>query len=232
MATLLEVRRKFVELSGRYDLASPVGDWSTDTGADWFINSGLRWLDLQQETLIDMKEWQQDFAIGDYSVDLQNLRAVREVWFTTALGSKVELKKRDMDWLMETYPKLGSTDQGTPAYWVPFVTQRAPAQAAAGKLPSITSSIYVMVPTDAAITVHVWGRFHEKQMEDNQDVNYWSLNYEDILVMAGLRSLEGAYRNTTGVRDYENFIATTLRGIDKDVAEQAMPENEDMVMRG
>ena len=45
---LLEVRTKFIQLSGHYELASTDGLY-TDNGADFYINAGQDFLDLKKE---------------------------------------------------------------------------------------------------------------------------------------------------------------------------------------
>ena len=42
--TLLSVRQRFVDLSGRYDLVIDSINWANN-GADFFIQAGQRWLD-------------------------------------------------------------------------------------------------------------------------------------------------------------------------------------------
>jgi len=227
---LLDIRKRFCQLSGRMDLGAPP-DHTVDNGADWFIANGVRFLDRQQETMEEAKEWQESFAVGDYEIKLLGHRSLKEVWFTDSDGEKVELRKKDFEYLMDNYPKLGSTTNGTPAFWAYAPVRRANPQQAVG--PQATETpLYIMPPTDTAITVHCYGVFASWPLLKNTDVNFWSEVHPDVLVLAALMSLEGFYRNTQGVADYANQIQLLLFGIDKDVADAALPENENLIMRG
>lgn len=221
---LLEMRQQFITLSGRYDLATTAADpHDTDNGADWFINAGSRWLDLHQEHLISTQEFQLAMSSGDWEIDMQYLRAPIAVYYTDSDGETHELKERSFDWLVENYPELGSTDEGTPRYWASFIATRAPTQVASG-LAVTNKRVVIMPPTDADITAKVYGRFHQLKLEDNDDTNFWVTEYPDALVLASLMSLEMFYRNTQGVNDYRTAVLDILVGIDRDTAEAAIEE--------
>jgi hypothetical protein len=213
------------------DLATPPPTFETDNGADWFINNGVRWLDREQETLVEEKEWQVPFAINAYEIRATNFRALKEVWFTNSDGDKRVVYKKDWQYILDNYPKLGSTTSGTPGYWALAPTHRPGTQYGEG--PKITETpLYIMPPTDTAITVHLYGTFDEVELVENADVNFWSERHPDVLVHAALMSLEGFYRNSQGVADALNMIQLLLHGIDKDVADTGLPRNKDLVMRG
>jgi hypothetical protein len=219
MANLLAIRKQFIKLSGRHDLASGGIDiWDTDEGADWFINAGSRWLDVSQETLLSEVEWQESFTSGSYLVALKKARAITHVYRKASNGKKKLLQKRTMDWLLANYPELDSTDNGTPSYWAPVITHRAPEQVASGSSADV-KSIYLMPPADGSYTISVFGLFHQLELSDNADTNYWSSEYPDLLVLAALMMLETFYRNTQGVRDYREAIETILIGLDRDAVE-------------
>jgi len=90
------------------------------------------------------------------------------------------------------------------------------------------NSVMIMPPTDAAITIEVFGIFHSLELKENIQENYWSVNYPDVLVLASLMSMEGFYRNTQGVNDYLNQINAILRGIDVDTADAMTVESMQM----
>jgi hypothetical protein len=228
MADLLATRIQFIRLSGRHDLASGGIDvWDTDAGADWYINAGSRWLDLNQTHLLEDVEWQESFTAGNYEIELKKARAVKHVFVEDSLGQWIKLDKRSMDWIVASYPKLGSEDTGTPAFWAPIITHRAPEQVGSGNAINL-KAIYVMPPVDESYTVHVYGSFHQLELSNNTDENYWSSEYPDLLVLASLMMLETFYRNTQGVRDYREQIEAILTGLDKDAVEADIEEPHQM----
>jgi hypothetical protein len=225
---LLEIRQQFIRLSGRYDLATTTADpFDTDNGANWFINAGVRWLDLQQEHLLSTQEFQLAMSSGDWEIDMQYLRAPLAVYYTDADSETHRLKERSFDWIIANYPELGDTTVGTPRYWASFIATRAPTQVGSG-LTVTQKRVVIMPPTNADITAKVYGRFHQLKLSDNDDTNFWTTEYPDVLVLAALMSLESFYRNTQGVSDYRNAILSILVGIDRDTAESGEEEPQQM----
>ena len=225
---LLDVRQKFIQLSGREDLATTVSeDYDVDAGADFFINAGSRWLDLIIENPFDGAVHEESLTVGDYKADVQNCRAVKEVWTRASDGERTELEYKNQRDLRALYPKWDSTDSGTPAYWTVEIARRAPSQVASG-LATDYKRVAVLPPTDTALTLEVYGVFHANPLSDNADENFWSVNYPDALVFAALRSLEASYRNTQGVRDWEEAVASIITGIDRDEADQATADSLQM----
>ena len=221
---LLGIRQKFIELSGRYDLATTTSQqWDTDNGADFFINAGGRWLDLKQENAKSIAQHDVNLSVGDYKVDLEKCRVIVSVWIKDSNSERVELIRKSYGWIRSNYPKLGNEDNGTPKYWCPFVSRYDPSQVGQGVNIKYVSLMF-MPPTDEALTLEVFGIFHSLELSNNSDENYWSVNYPDLLVLSSLRILEGFYRNTQGVLDYERQIDELLIGIDKDVAEDTTIE--------
>jgi hypothetical protein len=79
---LFQIRSLFRKESGRYDLVNAAG---ANTGADDFIRAGQRYLDMK----VPMPEAVAtiDLAAGQVFVAVENLRYIREVWFTSGEGS-------------------------------------------------------------------------------------------------------------------------------------------------
>ena len=225
---LLEIRQQFVTLSGRADLATTTDDTNdTNNGADFFIANGTRWLDLAQETDKEAAQFDAGFAIGDWRVLMENCRVVKEVWYRDSEGSRTEIDVVSQDKLREDYPKLSGEDNGTPTKWASYVSRFAPTQVGSGQQIKY-NSVVIMPPTDAAVTIEIFGVFHSLELKSNIQQNYWSVNYPDLLVLSALMSLEGFYRNTQGVNDYLNQINTILRGIDVDSADATTVESLQM----
>lgn len=117
--TLVELRRKFVELSGRYDLVSNTSTWA-DNGADFFINAGQNYLDR----LLTVPETKATLffalASGQYAITFQQrCRAILEVWVNNS-EERVLLEKCSLKDLKEYYSGLVSAAEvGQPLYYAP-----------------------------------------------------------------------------------------------------------------
>ena len=113
----VNVRRKFVELSGRYDLVN--SDW-TDNGADFFINAGQQLLDRMQNTGKSQAKNVQLITVGTIKVYISGLRSVLNVWIGNSTDGLIELKKCDVKYLRSLYSmQLSSVDTGTPEWYAP-----------------------------------------------------------------------------------------------------------------
>ncbi len=207
---LLEIRQKFVKLSGREDLL--------DVSGNFFIQGAVTDLDLEQETGEDFNWYEESFAIGDYKTKMKHCRSIQAVWFVDSDDETVLLSKLLYDEFVVKYPALGETDDGTPAHWAKNPLQRDPDNRLAGTSVEYTGAI-IMPPTDEAVTIKIYGVFHSVPLEEDEDENFWSVRYPNLLVMAALRNLEGFYRNTQGYNDFDKIIQRKLIGIDKDLAE-------------
>lgn len=175
-------------------------------------------LDLEQETGEDFNLYEETFDEDDYKTKMQHCRSISSVWFVNSDDEITQLEYMQYDELAEKYDELEETDSGTPANWSKYILQRDPAHYLAGDLVEYTEVI-IMPPTDEEITLRVYGVFHSVPLMKDNDENFWSVKYPNLLVMASLRHLEGFYRNTQGYKDYDAIIQKTLTGIDKDLAE-------------
>lgn len=216
---LLEVRRKFIEMSGRDDFATTENSLNdTDAGADFFIQGGTVDLDLEQDSLMSEANHIINFAVDDYKMELDYCRNITDVYFTDSDGEKDKLLKRSHDELIKLYPEEGRTTSGTPVYWAQYTLRRSPSQITAGKEVDIIG-IMILPPTDEAVRITVNGKWYSTRLETNDQDNFWSINFPNILILASLRHMEGFYRNTQGWKDYDFMIAKALQGIDKDLVE-------------
>jgi hypothetical protein len=77
-----------------------------------------------------------------------------------------------------------------------------------------------MAPSDKAATITVVGQFKAKELDENDDQNFWSVHYPDLLIQAANYSLESFYRNTEGAKDWKNVMTDTLQGIDYNLVEE------------
>lgn len=65
--------------------------------------------------------------------------------------------------------------------------------------------------------------FKSTVLEDNDDTNYWSVNFPQALILATARALERGHRNTQGVKDYTASINDILAGVGEDYAVSEIP---------
>lgn len=109
--TLLELRKLFVERTGRYDLVTDYagGDYS-DNGADMFINAGLRWIDWKATTQRAHAWYRADIGTRDFKLYFGRARSIKEVWLVDEDG-RTPLERKSLGWLRENY----GSDLGTKA---------------------------------------------------------------------------------------------------------------------
>ena len=238
---LLDIRTKFVDLSGRYDLVDDTTDYD-DNGANFFISSGQRFLDNHQLHPKSILRYQKDIAVGTYAIDFKDVLAIKEVWFTTDDSRKI-LEKKPLGWIKEEYGyPFSSTDDGEPTYYSINIIGLM------GNQDALNSSNYtgtftrdhqdihfidddstshqyyrgilMMPPNETAGTITIIGQFKAKDLSLDTDENFWSVHYPDLLIQATNYSLESFYRNTEGARDWRSIIEDTLKGIDFNLVEE------------
>jgi hypothetical protein len=216
---LLEIRKKFVEHSGRYDLVVDTIDY-VDDGANFFINSGLRF--LEDRTNISKNESILEIGLdkGQTLIKVKGLRVVRKVWIMDP--NKVDnwdgislrrMHQADFD---EYYGE--NNDEGLPAsYKIHRLRSNGVDEEVATH-----RSIVIGPKPDTEYTLFIRGLVYGESFTDDGEANFWSIEYPHTLIQAALYSLERFYRNTQGMNDHLQAIEEDLRGIDhEEVAEQA-----------
>ena len=236
---LLQVRQKFRELSGRFDLVNEDG---SDNGANFFINEGKKFLDRLYE---NQKSWATVFRfldVGQFSITFPFCRAIKEVWVssTNARWQLTKLKLQDLiSRYMAGLPE--SRIGGVPKYYSPGITRYIPEDAIVTDLESYVgfvdipsgnshsyNSILLNIPTDVKLSVAVTGLFYSKELELDSDTNYWSEVHPMLLIMSAMRQVEIINRNTQGVNDWNNAIMTEAKQIDNDLVEELIAEADQM----
>ena len=115
---LLQIREKFVKLSGRYDLVTDPDTWEDD-GANWFIQEGQKYLDRKRDTKKSLGRYFEEVAAGVWHITFANCRSIKKVWINNASGRN-EIDKKALIWLRNEYSStISATDQGTPLYYAP-----------------------------------------------------------------------------------------------------------------
>jgi hypothetical protein len=243
------IRKKFVELSGRYDLVN--ANW-TDNGADFFLNEGQMFLDRSSDIMKASAKNIQPIVAGTIVVKTIGLRTVREVWAGNSTDGLVPLVKRSLLSLREEYgEQLSSVTQGTPAYFAPCAFRPYPDAIASG----ITGwsgyydiddlvldsahytyrGIIITPPPDKTYYISIVGLFYSPTLSATlsesiwtQTKSYWTENHPGILIQAGLLKLEAFYRNTEGVKDWKFSLDLDLTGLDKDEAADVAVDTDQM----
>ncbi len=235
----LQMRLKFRELSGRFDL---VDDTGVDQGAGFFLNEGRKFLDRMQET---QKSWGTVFRfleVGFYSVQFPYCRAIKEVYAATS-SARWQLEKVNIQDLINGY-LLGdpsSRTSGLPLYYSPCITRYIPENAAPLSIESFAgwveipsgnaheyNAILVSVPASEKLTIQVNGLFYSPELVNDIDENYWSVVHPMLLYMAAMRQVEVTNRNTQGVKDWESAIDTDTKSIGFDLVEELIAEVNQM----
>ena len=239
MTTLLVARQKFIELSGRTDLAEDDGvtESGTDKGADFFVTAGQDYLDRLQGIPKDTGRIFDSVAIDAWYLTFQKSRAITEVWVNSS-ENRWELEKVTLKALKEYYAGLRSaTDSGQTLYYAPAMlrpidTTDIDDQGAFFNYILADSDTYngiiFMPPTEEALVVEIVGKFYSDTLSVNADTSFWTENHMMTLVWAALYQLEVSYRNTEGARDWESAILKSISGIDKDVVEEETADTEEI----
>jgi hypothetical protein len=237
-----DVRKKFVELSGRYDLTN--ADW-TDNGADFFINAGQRYLDRQYGTGKAKAKHIQSVSAGTTLIKTTGLRSVLEVYAGDSTDGLYALKKASISYLKDLYGEAFSAiDRGTPEWYTPIILRPFPDTTTSAGVGSwagyydtgdvvldnahYTYDGIIIVPApEATIYVSIYGLFFSPTLsavvvagEWTQTKSTWTENFPEILLKAALYELEVFYRNTEGAKDWNNALMLDLAGMDKDAAEE------------
>lgn len=216
--SLLDIRKNIIKFSGRYDLVVNPSDCLLDNGVDLFIRAASRVLDMDGDHDRALKYWTGNIGVDNCRITLFDCRMVFKVWWENSDGAWIELDPLGYDELIVDYTELDRTTSSTPLYWAREPIHRDARNQST--LPQMSAmGIIVMPPTDTDIAVRVYGKFYEKTLVNNTDVNYWSEEHPLLLTYAALREMETTYRNMQGAEDWEDRINKYLLSIDKDLAE-------------
>ena len=119
------VRKRFCELSGRYDL---MNSNYTDNGADLYINAGQAALDRMQNTGKMRAKHVQAIAAGTIQVYSAGLRSVLDVWIGNTTEYLYHLKNaQTLQYLYEEYgQELDGVTQAPPEWYCPAIFRPYP----------------------------------------------------------------------------------------------------------
>jgi len=179
---------------------------------DDIINEAVRHLDLKFETPHSIRWFIEDITSGDFTKTFSDCRYILEVWIANTDGT-TRLPLKDLTWLRQTYPKMGSSDTATPAFYSILPDGLAPEQFAltsssfSGKFDYSDMSfgdnfaeraIIFMPPTDATFTMRIKGSWFNQKLTADTDTNFWTVVYPETLVKSTMNILETRQRNIEG----------------------------------
>ena len=222
-------------MSGRNDLVRASG---TDNGANFYINSGIRMLENRQDHRDTEVRHIIEIAVGDYNKSFRYCRSIEDngVWLAGTDG-RFKMYPKPLDYIRSKYSKpSGDLTQGTPKYWALNVIRLSTSQIDDDSNTDLGASydhddilfgdnfsytgIIFMPPANDSYTMNIFGKWYSKQLSLDADINFWTSEYPDIVILAAMYKLETlAYRNTEGAKDYMNSIIESLGGIDNSMVE-------------
>lgn len=232
---LLQLRTKFREISGRFDLVN--ADFS-DNGANFYINEARKFLDRLDET---QKSWASCFRfvnISGYSASIPHCRAIKEVWAATTT-ERWQLEKMNLQDLIASYltEMPGERGTGSPEYYSPTITRFVPEYPTIAEFESfigwvdiptggaeLYNTVLLDIPVSEKIVLEIKGLFYSGELTLDTSINYWSEAHPLLLIMATMRYLEVVNRNTQGVNDWTNAIATEMKQLGMDLVEELIAE--------
>ena len=230
---LLQIRRKFVEISGRYDLIVDTTDWA-DNGADFFINAGQRFLDRLEDLPKMLGRVFRMASNGDYGITFQECRSIKEVWVADTTDrwelEKVSMRKFRRDCFNEP---ISSIQTGEPYVYTPAMLRIVPDRITADNLELIVGYADVMLgdnatyrgivwmpPADGDYQVEVVGHFYSPELESDLHTSFWSEVHPMALIQGAMAMLEMSYRNTQGFNDAVRAINALVTSVGFDAVEE------------
>jgi hypothetical protein len=231
---LLDIRKRFVEFTGRWDLITDDESFR-DKGANFLIQTGQKWLDRQAEVAFGEGKSYLDLPANSWFAMLNNCRSVRYVFLSNAEGERWPLYRKD-------YPEISElrlrdptfVESGCPKYYALANIHTHPetigtttiarfgpttSYTAAGNPWGFNAIIVAPKPSENLL-IEVQGLFFQPELVADGDQNVWSEEYPFILVLAACRQLEISYRNTSGASDWENAINAELLTLGFDLVDQ------------
>jgi len=220
--TLAEIRQKFVELSGRYDLVTDQQSYEDD-GADFFIQAGQRFLENQLDFPHKQARAEVTLAQGESEAKLAGVQSLDRILRHESEGAALLDEVR----YPEFYDRFGNqTKRGTPSFWSSPVGRSNPA--GGQRQTSGDQHIKLFPAADKEYTFSIIGSFFSQPLENKDDENFWTVVYPETLIQSTMYTAERFYRNRQGMRDHLEAIQRDLTGIDANVAMDEAGEIDQM----
>lgn len=234
---LLEMRKLFRQLSGRFDL---VNDDLSDNGCDFFINQGSKFLDRMDTHQKSYATKFSRISAGEIGTTFTRCRAIKEVWAASEGVGRWQLTKEGLQDLTASYLSSlpAEMNSGTPLYYAPCITRSVPPGETLSSFEEFlgylevsnneTNAILLNVPTSTDLTLIIHGLFYSPKLTAESDKNYWSEVHPMLLYMSAMRQVEISNRSTQGVDDWTKAILAEITQIGKDLVEEMIAEADQM----
>jgi len=229
---LLQLRTKFVQISGRYDLVINSVDY-VDQGADYYINAGMHMLERLAEVTESKAKLYYALSSGKYALTFQhNCRLLQEVWLNNST-ERTQLEKVSLTELKEEYYKVASSeDTGTPAFYA-LAELRALETTDRDTLGTFINQtwdetdtkydyrgIIIVPPADGDYVIEISGLFKNVDLANDADENFWTIQESDLLIRSALYKLEAFSRGTENAKNWLSAIRDDVFEINKDIAQE------------
>lgn len=227
---LLDIRKKVIQTSGRYDLVVDSVDY-VDNGANFFINAGMNMLDRMVDIPESFARLYYPLAAGEYALTFQfNCRYITDVWINDT-ENRTQLEKISLDTLRDYYNEPAtSTTYGTPTAFA-IANLRALETTSKDSLATFIDKtwtetdtkydyrgIVLAPPADTDYVVEISGMFKQTPLALDADQNFWTIQEADLLIRAALYKLEAFSRGTENAKNWLSAIYEDIRQIDLDIA--------------
>jgi hypothetical protein len=231
--SLLAVRQQFIKYySGRYDLVVDTDDWA-DNGADFFIRAGQKWLDTTFLVARAHGKYYANVGAGGWYSLIPSARVIYSIWMSDMSEARWEVERRSLPSLRNIFPgDLSAVDRDRPLFYAPLYLRTIPEVLDTITLDQLGNVAYTIAgdiftfngilwapPNEVDILLEVTAVFYQPPLLEDTDQNWWSEEVPQVLCMAASRQLEITYRNTIGVKDWEESIRSELQGHEFDLAD-------------
>jgi hypothetical protein len=229
---LLQIRTKFRQLSGRFDLVTPA---YADSGADFLIKAGQDFLDRVGPFSKAVGRYFYTIPLGFNKVIFGRCRAINEVWAATT-DARWQLEKISIQDFRDAYPEVPSAlSPGAPLVYTPAYLRMVPDPSQVPvAIPGgyigyadvmfagdhLYNGVLIGPPVDQQMMIEVWGLFYSTELLADTDESFWTVAHPDTLLYAAFYKMEVFNRNTQGAKDWLNAINADSMGIDKDIVEE------------
>jgi hypothetical protein len=228
---LLDIRKHFRTLSGRYDLV----DDDVSGTTNFLINEACKYLDRATEM---QKTWAVHFVeapVDSFRVAIPYCRAIKEVWLATST-ERWQLEKKNIQDLIVAYLASAPTS-GKPIHYSPTLTRRIPEQVNIGTFAAYMNymdtstslgqnynAIVILPPTNVKLLVEVRGFFYSKELVLDTDQNYWTAIHPLTLLKASMRELDIFNQNQGKTKLWNEALDVEISNINKDLVEELIAE--------
>lgn len=213
-----QLRKKVVDLSGRFDLVEDTTDYA-DAGIKFFINGGQRYLDRLLNADSALISRSKTLKKNSNFIEVLGFRAIKAVHYEDDDGITY-LSKASISEVKSLRKQESACDWPT-HYCIGPIDRESQED--------IKSTIIQFAPyTKKDVELQVRGFIYSKEFTDDNDETWWSLTHPETLIAAIMLKIEQFYRNTEGARDWQDVVMQDVQGIDYDIVEEQISDNDQM----